>query len=117
EISGGELQMVHIARALVQEPDVLLLDEPTSSLDIANSHMIMHKVLDTVRNKDLCTVMTMHDINLAINVSDEFIFMKNGRIEAMGGLEVINRDIIEKVYGIEVAMTELNGKPFVLPIF
>jgi len=72
EISGGELQKVQIARALVQQPKVLLLDEPTSSLDLCNQHQIMSTLVDVVKNNDLTAILTLHDINLALRYSDKF---------------------------------------------
>ncbi|MDR3206685.1 MAG: ABC transporter ATP-binding protein, partial [Candidatus Methanoplasma sp.] len=70
EISGGEYQMVQIARALAQQPKVLLMDEPTSSLDIANQHMVMRLVRNVVKRNDMVAVITMHDLNLAVRYSD-----------------------------------------------
>jgi iron complex transport system ATP-binding protein len=117
ELSGGELQKVQIARALVQEPKILILDEPTNNLDIANQHATMHAVIDAVRSKGVCTVMTMHDINLAVHYSDKFIFMKDGRIHEFGGRDIITPELIEHVYGIKADVIFHNGMPFVIPLF
>ena len=89
EISGGELQKVQIARALVQEPKVLLLDEPTSNLDLCNQHRIMATIVDVVKKNDLTAIMTMHDLNLAMQYADKFIMLKDGKIFAAGSQEVI----------------------------
>ncbi len=115
EISGGEFQKVQIARALVQEPKVLILDEPTNNLDISNQHTTMHMVEDIVRSRGMTTVMTMHDINLAIHYSDRFLFLKDGKVAAYGDVDVITEDLIEDVYGIQVDVIEHRGVPFVVP--
>lgn len=115
QISGGEYQKTQIARALVQEPSVLILDEPTNNLDMSNQHMTMHMIMDAVRSRGMSTVMTMHDINLAVHYSDRFLFMKDGRVAAYGGLEVITEDLMYEVYGIDAEIVDHRGVPFVVP--
>ena len=115
EISGGEYQKVQIARAIVQEPKVLILDEPTNNLDMSNQHTTMHMVEDIVRSRGMCTIMTMHDINLAIHYSDRFLFIKDGLVKAYGGVDIINEDLIEDVYGVESEIIYHKGVPFVVP--
>ncbi len=115
EISGGEFQKVQIARALVQEPKVLILDEPTNNLDITNQHVTMHMVEDAVRSRGMCTIMTMHDINLAIHYSDKFLFLSGGEVAAYGGMDVIDEELIKKVYGIDADVLRHRGVPFVVP--
>lgn len=115
EISGGEYQKVQIARAMVQEPDILVLDEPTNNLDIANQHTTMHSILNAVASRGMCTIMTMHDINLAVHYSDRFIFVKDGTVYACGGHEIITEDLIRDVYGIDAEVITHRGMPFVIP--
>lgn len=115
EVSGGEFQKVHIARALVQDPRLLVLDEPSSSLDIANQHRIMRTISSAVRERGLCTVMTMHDINLASRYSDILVFVKDGRIHSWGGQEAITPETIREVYGMDVDIIEHRGYRMVLP--
>jgi iron complex transport system ATP-binding protein len=115
QISGGEFQKVQIARALVQEPRVLVLDEPTNNLDVSHQHLTMHMVIDTVRSKGICTLMTMHDINLAIHYSDRLMFFKDGKTAACGGPEIIDEKLIKRIYGIDSDVIEHNGVPFVVP--
>ncbi len=115
EISGGEFQKTQIARALVQEPDVLVLDEPANNLDIANQHLTMRIIMDAVRTRRMCTIMTMHDINLALHYSDRFLFMKDGVVQAYGGPEIVTEDLIRRVYGFDATITEYRGLPLVLP--
>jgi iron complex transport system ATP-binding protein len=114
-MSGGELQKVAIARALVQEPRVLLLDEPTSSLDLKNQHEIMRFIRGVVRVHQLTALMTMHDLNLALRYADRFVLLKEGIVLSAGGGEVITPDIIEEVYGIPVTIGQLGGRYVVVP--
>ncbi len=115
EISGGEFQKVQIARAIVQEPSLIVLDEPTNNLDIANQHRTMHMIMDVVRSRKVCTMMTMHDINLAVHYSDKFIFFKDGLVQAYGGPEVITADLIKSIYGFDVEVIDHRGVPLVVP--
>ncbi|MGN1044666.1 MAG: ABC transporter ATP-binding protein [Candidatus Methanomethylophilaceae archaeon] len=115
EISGGEYQKVQIARAMIQEPEILILDEPTNNLDIANQHMTIHAILDAISSKGMCTIMTMHDINLAVHYSDKFLFIKDGKVWAYGGHEIITEQLVRDVYGIESDVITHKGMPFVIP--
>ncbi len=115
EISGGEFQKAQIARAIVQEPSVLILDEPTNNLDISNQHRTMHMIMDIVRERGMCTIMTMHDINLAVHYSDKLMFIKDGRIIAYGGTEIVTEELIKEVYGIESDIIYHKGIPLVVP--
>ena len=115
-MSGGELQKVAIARALVQEPRVLLLDEPTSSLDLKNQHGIMQFIRSVVRIHNLTALMTMHDLNLALHYADRFVLVKEGRVIGAGGEEIITPAMIEAVYGIPVTIERLCGRHVVIPL-
>ena len=115
EMSGGELQKVSIARALVQEPRLLLLDEPTSSLDMKNQIEILSTVQAVVKSHQVSAVMTMHDLNLAIRFSDRFILLKGGTIYDVGGHDVITPENIEAVYGLPVHVETVHGHPVVVP--
>ena len=115
EISGGEYQKVQIARAIVQEPQVLILDEPTNNLDISNQHRTMHTIMEMANSRNMCTIMTMHDINLAVHYSDKFLFMKDGKTFAYGDSDIITEDLIRDVYGIESEVIYHKDVPVVLP--
>jgi len=115
EISGGEYQLVQIARALAQQPDVILMDEPTSSLDISNQHMIMKTVRKIVQKNDMAAVLTIHDLNLAVRYSDKFVMMHSGKIFAAGGHEIITSNNIRSVYHIDAYVEKINGIPLVIP--
>jgi len=116
EISGGEKQLVLIAKALAQEPKMLLLDEPTAHLDIA--HKI--KILDLIRrlNKKygLTVLIVLHDLNLASQYCDRLILLKEGKIYKIGTpSEVLTYQIIEEVYQtvVVVKRNPFNFKPYV----
>jgi iron complex transport system ATP-binding protein len=116
EISGGEYQLVQIARVLVQQPKLILLDEPTSSLDLANQHMIMHLVRNIVKKNNMAAIMVIHDLNLAIRHSDKFVLMKDGMVYSVGGVEIITQENIKAVYNIEAYVETVRGVPVVIPI-
>ncbi len=115
ELSGGEFQMVQIARALVQEPDIIILDEPTNSLDVKNQHRILSAIQDIVQTHPMAAVMTVHDINLSVRYSNKFILMKERTIYAAGGREVITPEHMYEIYGVEMDVEEFNGVPLVIP--
>jgi iron complex transport system ATP-binding protein len=115
EMSGGELQKVAIARSLVQEPKVLLLDEPTSSLDLKNQVEILAIIRQIVLEHRIAAVMTMHDLNQALRYADKFILLKEGRVHAHGGAEVLTSEVIEEVYGLPVVIGEVAGMRCVVP--
>ena len=116
EISGGEYQLVQIARVLVQQPKVILLDEPTSSLDLYNQHLIMHLIRNIVKKNHMAAIMIIHNLNLAIRHSDKFILMKDGRVYSAGGHEIITPENIKAVYNIEAYVESVRGIPIVIPI-
>lgn len=115
ELSGGELQKVVIARALAQEPGILLLDEPTSNLDLKNQLEVMITVKNAVEQRGIAALMAIHDINLALRFANKFILLKGGSILACGGGEVINPANIEATYGVEVTVEGNNGHKMIVP--
>jgi len=116
EISGGELQKVSLARALVQQPRVLLLDEPTNNLDLRSQFEILSLVHEAVQNRGIACVMVTHDVNLALRFGDKFIVLSEGIVRAQGGREIIDAELIRTVYGIESAITEVNGYRLIVPL-
>lgn len=116
QMSGGELQKVSIARALVQEPDLLLLDEPTSSLDLKNQLEILSEIRNITRSHPVSVIMTMHDINLALRYLDKFIFLRSGMIYSAGCCKDVTPEMIHDVYGVQTAISEMYGYPVVIPL-
>jgi iron complex transport system ATP-binding protein len=114
ELSGGERKRVFIARALAQEPEVILLDEPTANLDIHHQVDFLNLILSLNREKGLTIVMASHDLNIASEYCDRLILLREGRVYKMGpSREVITRKNIEEVYGCEVWVDEnpISGMP------
>ncbi|MCS7103666.1 MAG: ABC transporter ATP-binding protein [Candidatus Korarchaeum sp.] len=116
ELSGGERQLVLIARALVQEPQVLLLDEPSAHLDFRNQLLVLRTIKKIVKQRDITVIMSLHDPNLALLFSDRVVLMKNGEIVACGVPDkVITPENIKDVYGVDVKVIREGGRKFVLP--
>lgn len=115
ELSGGELQKVMIARALAQEPKVLLLDEPINHLDIKNQLEIMMLLKGITQKMGLTTVVVLHDISMALRFADRFLLLKGGEVYAYGGREIIHPEAIKEVYGIEAIVEQVGGISVVVP--
>ncbi len=115
QLSGGELQKVSVARALVQEPQLMLLDEPTSFLDLKNQIEILEILRRVVDEHRIAAVMTMHDLNTALRYAQKFLFLKDHKVFATGHIEEITPEMIEEVYGVPVAIHKVDGFPVVVP--
>lgn len=118
ELSGGEKQKIAMARAIVQEPEILLLDEPTSNLDIKHQLEVMRTVRLLVQKGGISAIMAMHDLNLASRFSDKIVMLKDGRVFETGRPEsVLIPENIEKVYGVRAeVIRDSKGRPYVMPI-
>lgn len=114
EISGGERQLVALARALAQEPAVLLLDEPTAHLDLGHQRAVVEILRGPHRTRGGTTILISHDLNLAAEVCDRLVLLARGRILACGRPEEVMRgDHLEAAYGCPVTVTAdpLSGRP------
>jgi iron complex transport system ATP-binding protein len=117
QLSGGQKQKVLIARALAQEPAILLLDEPTSNLDMKHQLEVMETITNLVKEKRISAIMAIHDLNLASRFSDKLLMLKKGRIFAAGEPKnLLNEVTIGKVYGIESVVMNALGKPYIVPV-
>ncbi|MEM0505546.1 MAG: ABC transporter ATP-binding protein [Sulfolobales archaeon] len=102
ELSSGELQRVIIARALAGEPDVLLLDEPTSNLDLKHQVEVLN-IIKSLRSKGLIIIMAIHDLTQAFRISDKVLLLENGRVFTVGKPDdVLNPEILSKIYGVPI---------------
>jgi iron complex transport system ATP-binding protein len=114
ELSGGERKRVFIARALAQEPEVILLDEPTANLDIHHQIEFLDLILSLNRERGLTIIMASHDLNLASEFCDRLILLQKGEVYQIGTPEeVITRENIESVYGcgVWVDQNPVSGMP------
>lgn len=116
DLSGGEIQKVVIARALAQSLDILLLDEPTSNLDLKNQLEVMELIRLIVKTRNLSAVIAIHDLNIAVRFADRFIFLKDGLIHGTAGKKDLSSEMIHQVYGVKVALREVNGHTIVVPL-
>lgn len=117
ELSGGQQQKVLIARALAQETGVILLDEPTSNLDIWHQIDVMEILKTLVKKRDLTAIIAIHDLNMAARYSDTVMMMKKGRIVATGTPDtVMTKENLESVYGIRANIRITDDIPVVIPL-
>lgn len=115
EVSGGERQLVLIARALAQEPELLIMDEPTSNLDFGNSIRVLEHINNLVKEKDIALIMTTHSPNHAFLCASKVAIMKDGEIISVGKPDsVINEKSLKMIYGIDVNIMTLNNNGTVI---
>ncbi len=114
QLSGGERQKIAIARALAQEPRLLVFDEPTGSLDIANEQLIIEEARRAARDKRIGILISLHDLNQAMDLGDRFFFMKQGRILCAGGPETVTEDTIRRTYDADVRIVEIEGRKIII---
>ena len=114
ELSGGERQKVTLARALAQQPKLLLLDEPTSALDIQNQYHVMKLVREICHSDGISAIMVIHDLNLALRFCDRFLLMKNGRVYRCGDRSILDSTALKDVYGVSARVVETEGRHMVL---
>ena len=119
ELSGGQRQRVWIAMALAQETDLLLLDEPTTYLDLAHQVEMLDLLADLNARRGTTVVMVLHDLNLAARYADHLVAMAGGRIAAEGGPEaVVTEEVVRDVFGLDcrVVTDPVSRTPLVVPV-
>jgi len=117
-LSGGERQRVRLARALAQEPRVLLLDEPTSDLDLGHQQQVLELVDDLRRSQGVTVVCTLHDLTQASQYAGHLVLLHEGKVEAAGApAAVLTEDLIARVYAARVTVSaDASGHPVVTPV-
>jgi iron complex transport system ATP-binding protein len=119
ELSGGQRQRVWIAMALAQRTDLLLLDEPTTFLDVSHQVEVLDLLTDLNRDRGTTVVMVLHDLNLAARYADHLVALANGTVHAAGDPgDVLTEDCVRAVFGLDsrVITDPTCGKPLMLPL-
>jgi iron complex transport system ATP-binding protein len=119
DMSGGQRQRVWIAMALAQETDLLLLDEPTTYLDLAHQIDVLDLLTDLNAQRGTTIVLVMHDLNLACRYADHMIAMAGGAVAAQGRpADVVTRELVQQVFGLDSVVVEdpVSGTPTIVPI-
>jgi len=113
-LSGGQKQRVFIARALAQQPSIILLDEPTANLDIRYQHEIF-ELLDNLSRSGITIIMAIHDLNQALNYCHDFLLMNDGVIAAKGDKKIFDEKQLEEIYKVKIRIFKEKGHTYILP--
>ena len=113
-LSGGEKQKIAIARAMAQEPKLMVFDDPTGHLDIANEQLIVEEGKRLAREKNISILVAIHDLNQALYFGDKFFFLKDGVVKYAGGKEIVTEDVIRDIFDIPVKIVQINNQTVIL---
>ena len=117
ELSGGEKQKIAIARAMAQQPRLMVFDEPTGNLDIANEQLIIREAKKLAKEKNIAVLSSLHDLNQALALGDRFFFMKDGVVKYAGSREIFTPEVIKDVFGADVEVLEKDGRTVIVNKF
>ena len=108
------IDAAYLLPVLLLEPEILLLDEPTSSLDIHNQYQVLQITRDLCREQNLTAMIVIHDLNLALRFCDRFLLLREGEVYRYGGAEIFDADALRDVYGVRGSIVQVQGQSLVL---
>ncbi len=117
ELSGGERQKIAIARAMAQEPRLMVFDEPTGNLDIQSEQLIIREARKLAQEKNIAVLASLHDINQALAMGDRFFFLKEGVVKYAGGKEIVTAEVIKDIFDADVELLETDGRTVIVNKF
>ena len=113
-LSGGEKQKIAIARAMAQEPKLMIFDEPTGNLDMANEQLIIEEAKHLAKEKNIAILSSLHDLNQALAFGDTFFFMTDGVVKYAGSRQIITPEILKETFDVDVRICEVDGQTVIL---
>jgi iron complex transport system ATP-binding protein len=116
KLSGGEKQKVAIARAIVSSPKLIVFDEPTGNLDLANEMLLINETRKLSEEYGISVLCSLHNLNEALRLGDKFFLMKNGKTEYSGGEEVITEENIEKIFNVKIKIIKSEDKKIIVGV-